>query len=97
MKKQELDNLKKQVREVSRALKSLSDDELTEVLGGTDLEPESANINRQDANINRQDANIFGASVVAVNYPAFSNEKSYNFDGNEAKPANVPLFSKDRQ
>lgn len=90
MKKQELDNLKKQVREVSRALKSLSDDELTEVLGGTDLEPESANINRQDAN-------VFGASVVIVNYPAFSNGKSYNFDGNEAKPANVPLFSKDRQ
>lgn len=90
MKKQELDNLKKQVREVSRALKSLSDDELTEVLGGTDLEPESANINRQDGN-------VFGASVAIANYPAFSNGKSYNFDGNEAKPANVPLFSKDRQ
>ena len=36
MKKEQLEALKGQVREISRALKELTDEELTEVLGGMD-------------------------------------------------------------
>lgn len=96
MKKKELNNLKKQVREVSRALKTLSDEELTEVLGGIDFMPEPANIDQQDMNnIVQQDMNS-KIKICYDNFASIEREKRQADNENAAKPVNILLFPKDK-
>ena len=90
MKKEQLEALKGQVREVSRALKELTDEELTEVLGGMD----SAICSRTNTPVNPAfvpslPALPINSGLSIVNTPLFDDGTSVAIDKPLARDASA--------